>query len=168
MKVTVIFCLVLICSLSQINTAVAETIDCASGDVQCLIAAILQANGDPRKTTIRLAGGTYQLTSIDNETAEDGANGLPSIVSPVTIKAASVNGATIEGVAETLAFRFRLLHVGPTGQLTLDGITLTRGIATSIPSTYGGALLNAGGIVTIVNSWLYATGVLQSSTGKER
>ena len=63
MKVTVTFCLVLICSLSQISTAVAETIDCGSGDVQCLIAAINQANANPNKTTIRLAGGTYLLTS---------------------------------------------------------------------------------------------------------
>ena len=59
--------------------AEAETFDCGAGDIQCLIAAINEANADPHRTTIRLAGGTYALTSVNNDT--DGPNGLPSIVS---------------------------------------------------------------------------------------
>ena len=64
----------------------ARTIDCGPGDGRCLISAIHEANvnGD-RRNTIRLEGGTYTLTEIDNETA--GPNGLPSITSALTIEA---------------------------------------------------------------------------------
>ena len=120
----------------------AETIDCPAGDVQCLIAAISQANADQRETTIRLAAGTYLLTSADNYT--DGANGLPSIVSPVAIEAAGGNATLERSAAEA----FRLLHVGPTGRLTLAGITLRGGDNFD----YGGALLNVGGVVKAINS----------------
>lgn len=139
-------------SLILAPSADAETIHCGAADVQCLIAAINDANADPHKTTIRLAGGTYALTNIDNDT--NGPNGLPSIVSPVTIDGGD-NGTTIErtGAAEF----FRILHVGATGRLTLNGVSLMGGTAVifaggDLLSLSGGALLNVGGVVTIANS----------------
>jgi hypothetical protein len=122
----------------------AATIQCGPGDVQCLIAAINQANVDsPHRTTIRLAGGTYALTNIDNIT--NGPNGLPSIGSPVTIDGRS--GAILTRL--TGAPDFRIFHVGATGRLVLDGITITNGAGAS---SSGGGLANDGGVVTIVNS----------------
>jgi hypothetical protein len=112
-------------------SAGATTIHCGVGDVQCLLAAIGQANADPQhKTTIRLAGGTYALTTIDNDT--NGPNGLPSIVSRVTIDGGK-NGATLTRASN--APGFRLLHVGSTGSLTLRGIHLVDGDASSFDGT---------------------------------
>lgn len=144
MKIAVIALVFSLCSISLAPFAEAETIACESNDTQCLIAAVHQANADPRKTTIRLAGGIYLLTTVDNDT--DGPNGLPTIVSPVTIRSVG-SAATLERPIG--APDFRILHVGPTGQLTLDGLTLSSG---SVAFEDGGALLNAGGIVTVANS----------------
>ena len=132
--------------------AEAETIHCGAGDVQCLIAAINQANADPHKTTIRLAGGTYALTSIDNET--DGPNGSPSIVSPVTIEGGA-DGATL--ARPSGAPSFRILHIGLDGRLTLHRVNVTGGAGFTFSggnplSSSGGALLNVGGTVTAINS----------------
>src|SRR5262245_23786974 len=57
---------------------------CASGDVVCLIASIHSANAHPGSHTIVLEPGTYTLTVIDNIT-DDGPNGLPLIMSRLTI-----------------------------------------------------------------------------------
>lgn len=129
--------------------AEANTIDCGVGDVDCLLAAIGQANADPQhKTTIRLAGGTYALSTIDNDT--DGPNGLPSIVSTVTIKAGS-DGATLTRLGGALGFR--ILHVGASGRLTLQGITITNNAFDFASfNNAGSGLFNDGGVVMVVES----------------
>ena len=134
--------------LALVQSAEANTFDCSAGDVQCLVSAISQANADPKhKTTIRLAGGTYALTDADNDT--NGLNGLPSIVGNVTITAGGA-GATLTRLAGALAFR--ILHVGASGRLTLQRVTITN------PSDFGwlsdpaSGLFNDGGMVTVVDS----------------
>jgi hypothetical protein len=107
-------------SVSAIRSAHAEVIECGSGDVECLIAAIHQANTHHSKTTIRLAGGTYLLTSVDNDT--NGLNGLPSITTRITIDAGGATLARVSG-----APGFRILHVGPSGDLTLNRATVVNG-----------------------------------------
>jgi hypothetical protein len=129
--------------ISFAQPATAETIACEAGDVQCLIAAINQANADPKQTTIRLAAGMYLLANVDNDT--DGPNALPSIVSPVRIEA---EGATLARSAGSPMFR--IYHVGPAGDLRLNGLTVTEGGV--LAPANGGALLNRGGTVTVVNS----------------
>ncbi len=134
------------------SRANAETIQCGAGDVQCLISAINQANVDPHNTTIHLAGGIYALTSLNN--VANGPNGLPTITSPVTVEAGK-DGATLARVEG--APGFRILRVGGSGRLTLEGITLAGGDATTfVPGDLltisGGAILNAGGVVTASNT----------------
>jgi hypothetical protein len=129
--------------------AEATTIECGVGDVHCLLAAISQANADPQhKTTIRLAGGTYALTTIDNDT--NGPNGLPSIVSSVTIDGGK-NGATLTRLPGALGFR--ILHVGASGRLTLQGVTITNNAFDFASfNDLGSGLFNDGGDVTVVES----------------
>jgi hypothetical protein len=143
----IITTLVFSCSVLAIQSANAEIIDCGSGDVQCLIAAIDQANAHPSKTTIRLAGGTYGLTAVNNDT--NGPNALPSITTRITIDA---GGATLERIAGSPA-RLRILHVGPSGDLSLNGATVRGGP----PSSNGGSLFNAGR-ANILNSVLTGDG----------
>jgi hypothetical protein len=110
----------------------------------CLIAAITAANANGQPNTIRLAGGPYTLTAVDNDT--DGPNGLPSITSPLTIRGA--DGGTTILEREQAAAAFRLVHVAASGNLTLDRVTL-RGGAHGEP---GGGLFNNAGVVTLTRS----------------
>src|SRR5215510_11565767 len=122
----------------------AASISCGAGDVQCLISAINQANANPQeKTIIRLTGGSYALTTIDNNT--NGENGLPSIASTVLIDGGSSSATLVRAAG---APNFRILRVSANGRLTLNRITLSNGDSFG----NGGALLNDGGVVTVVNS----------------
>jgi hypothetical protein len=124
----------------------AETFNCGAGDVPCLIAVINEANANGQENTIRLEAGTYTLTDVDNDT--NGPNGLPSITSHLTIKG---TGADTTSVArDASAPTFRLVHVGTSGQLTVDGLTLTGGGGRQ--QVEGAGLFNAGGVVNIIRS----------------
>jgi hypothetical protein len=116
--------------------------------VACLIAAIKQANIQPGpRHEIRLAAGTYTLTKEDNTT--DGLNGLPSITTTLTIRGAGTEATIIER-QEFSEVPFRLIHVSPTGSLTLERLTLQGGA----PDGWGGGLFNDRGTVTIRESAL--------------
>lgn len=94
------------------------------------------------------ANAVYTLTGINNTT--DGDNGLPSIGSVMTING---NNATIKRAGN--APEFRLLHIAPQGNLTVNQLKLTGGKASV--SDYvnydktGGAILNRGKL-TLNNS----------------
>jgi hypothetical protein len=107
-------------ALALPHTVQAKTFYCGAGDVQCLIAAIHEANANGEANTIRLAAGTYTLTAIDNNT--HGSNGLPSITSTLTIRGAGAETTIIE--RQVQSFPFLLVHIEPIGTLTLRGLTL--------------------------------------------
>src|SRR5262249_23468093 len=81
----------------------AKAFNCDTGDVQCLIAAINEANTNGEHNTIHLQAGTYLLTNVDNDT--DGPNGLPSITGDITIRGAGADTTTIERASSAPAFR---------------------------------------------------------------
>jgi hypothetical protein len=162
MRLRPLFVTSALCFLSQVQPAIAETIECGSGDVQCLIAAVSQANADPKKTIIYLVGGTYLLTNIDNVT--NGPNGLPSIVTPIKIESGE-EGATLARAADAPEFRF--FNIGSAGDLTLDGVTLTGGVGRHID---GGAIFNDRGKVTMIDvaltqNFASLTGAVSNSGG---
>jgi hypothetical protein len=70
--------------------------------------------------TIRLTWTQGSLAEINNTT--DGANGLPSITSPLTLARAGANLTTIERSVSSLTFS-RLLHIAAAGNLILHGLT---------------------------------------------
>ncbi len=121
----------------------ATFVPCSSGGAG-LVAAITAAN--VAGGTINLAPGcTYSLTSSNNGSSGPmglpGFNGLPQVTNTITINGF---GATIAANNTT----FRIFQVnGPSGHLTLQGLTLTGGNAAA-----GGAILNAEGSVTLNNS----------------
>jgi hypothetical protein len=136
-------------ALSQPGQAAEFT--CASGDVVCLIKALREANANDEAHTITLEAGTYPLTTVDNNT--DGSNGLPSITNSLTLRGAGADTTVIERVAG--APRFRLVHVAAAGALTLEGLTLRGGLASSGPQLEpGGGLLNDGGVVVLARTTL--------------
>jgi hypothetical protein len=92
---------------------------CAAGDMACLIGAIHAANAKGTANTLTLATGLYTLTAVNNDT--DGANGLPSVTSTLTIQGSGADRTIIERAANAPVFR--LGHVASTGHLTLAGLT---------------------------------------------
>jgi hypothetical protein len=141
----------LIGTLALLQPGQAVEFTCASGDVACLIKAIREANANGEANTITLEAGTYPLTTADNNT--DGSNGLPSITSPLTLQGAGADTTVIERAAD--APTFRLVHVAATGALTLEGLTLRGGLASSGPQLKpGGGLLNDWGVVVLTRTTL--------------
>jgi uncharacterized repeat protein (TIGR01451 family) len=160
-------CLLALTMCVLLTTAVqicpAATLTCAAGDVACLIAAIHIANSTPEPDTIQLAAGTYTLTMVDNTI--DGANGLPSITSALTIQGAGADQTIVE--RNVNAPQFRLVHVATTGSLTLHALTIrggrgfglregggidNRGTLIISSSTISNNGADAGGGITINNS----------------
>jgi hypothetical protein len=155
---------------------------CPAGDVACLKAAITTANANGETNTITLVAGTYTLTTVDNTT--NGANGLPSITSKLTIRGAGVDTTIIERDAS--APRFRLLHVSADSVLQLESLTVRGGSADNgdgggilnfgdVQITYsrvtnnnsadtGGGVSNHGGTVTIAHS-LFADNLADAGGG---
>ena len=112
------------------------------------------AMGDPvGPDTVILSGNTYTLTASDNDLYGD--TGLPVISDTVTIQGA---GATIR--RDGAAADFRILAVNPTGDLTLDGVTITGGRAID-----GGGIFSYEGSVTITNTSTISGNVATNSGG---
>jgi hypothetical protein len=80
----------------------AAVVHCSAGNVSCLIQAITTANGTVGADTVELEAGTYSLTAVDNETG--GANGLPVITRPLTIRGVGAEATVIERVGSARRF----------------------------------------------------------------
>jgi hypothetical protein len=95
------------------------------------------------------AGCTYTLTTAYG----DSTTGLPKVNDITTIQG---NGAIIQRSLAAGTPNFRLFHVGFTGNLTLQHITLRHGKLPEgngvVYGGLGGAILNEAGTVTLINS----------------
>jgi hypothetical protein len=113
----------------------------AGGGAAGLIAAINAANAGGGATINLAAGCTYPLTAANNTNPMLGGNGLPVITSRITL-----NGlrTTIAGNGTS----FRILLVTGSGNLTLQGLTITGG-KTGGP---GGGIFNLEGTLTVNHS----------------
>jgi hypothetical protein len=99
---------------------------------------------------IELAAGTYVLAQVDNNTG--GANGLPSITSPMAINGggATITRSTADGTPD-----LRIFHVASGGSLELTNITLSNGrVYSGNNSTSRGAGIYNAGTLAIINSSL--------------
>src|SRR5262245_32922072 len=141
---TVVAALAVVLGLARLGDA--AIVECASGDVACLISAIIAANANGEINTIRLQAGTYTLTAVDNVTDE--SNGLPLITSSLTIVGAGVANTIIE--RDATGPSFRLFHVGQTGVLKLQSLTARGGsLGEAFLQRGGGGLLNLGSAIII-------------------
>ena len=114
-----------------------------SGTVPCnapnLISAISIANSTPGGGTLVLTTGcVYTLTSANNAT--DGGTGLPVITGKVTIQGA---GATITRSTASGTPAFRVFDVATNGNLNLNSLTLSNGLANN-GQQGGGAIFSHG------------------------
>ena len=114
------------------------TCDFSPTTVAELIADIQTANGNSQADVICLAASsTYTVTS-----AFSGSDALPAISSEIILVG---NGATL--TRDLGAANLRLLVVSSAGDLALNDLTLSNGVA-----DYGGAIRNDGGSLAIVDS----------------
>ena len=80
--------------------------------------------GEGSDTIVLPADQTITLSQVDNTTR--GENGLPAIVSDITIEG---NGSIVQRLAAEDAAAFRIFYVAADGRLTLDNLTLRLGRA---------------------------------------
>jgi|RhiMetdeSRZDD1v2_1073273.scaffolds.fasta_scaffold56912_5 hypothetical protein len=121
---------------APLTTAWGATVPCGPGDTACLVNAITAANTSGQDTTITLATGTYLLQAPASP-----FTGLPVITGTITITGAGAALTTLARDPAPSLGPFRLFEVGPSGTLTLSGLTLTGGGAYPMA---GGAILTAG------------------------
>src|SRR5216683_5491435 len=119
------------------------TVPCSGpgGGPAGLIAAINTANASGGAMINLAAGCTYALTAANNTNPMSGGNGLPVITSRIIL-----NGfhTTIAGNGTS----FRILMVTGSGNLTLQGLTVTGGHTGGL----GGGIFNLEGTLTLDHS----------------
>lgn len=132
---------------------VVTTTSSSVGTEQCSLRdAIRAANTDAPSGGCRAGNGhdtiqlpayaTINLFEVDNNAT--GANGLPSVTTPITIQG---NHSTI--TRGSAAPEFRLFRIGPSGNLTLESLTLSNGHGGTIG---GGAMLVESGTATLIDT----------------
>jgi hypothetical protein len=147
--------------MGQLNHLGAADFRVSRGDVGGLIAAIHSANDEilnPGPDRIILRAGRYTLRTVDN--VSDGPNGLPSIVSDITIIGKGADKTIIE--RDPLSVAFRITHVDSTGTLLLDGVSIRGGFGDFLN---GAGIFNQGGSVTINNSIIADNEVVEGVGG---
>ncbi len=121
----------------------AATVSCSASG---LISAISTANATPGGGSVTLTTGClYTLTNANNAT--DGGTGLPVITGKVTVQG---NGATIARSTATGVPAFRLLDVASSGNLTLNALTLSNGLANN--GVQGGGAIFSHGALSVTAS----------------
>ena len=105
-------------------------------DTAALIAAITAADNSGGGAIDLAPGCTYALTQVNNTDPVAGPNGLPEITSQITINGSQT---TIAGNGT-----FRVLMVTGSGNLTVQGLTITGGTASA-----GGGMANFEGTLTL-------------------
>ncbi|BAP56706.1 hypothetical protein THII_2409 [Thioploca ingrica] len=134
----------LLISQALVAPAQATVIDVNCGNVTDLINAINTANSNSDADEINLnvdnqANCVYPLTAVNNN--RDGANGLPSIYSKLTI-----NGHRSAIRRQEGSERFRILRVASTGNLTLKQLSVENGLngLNGEGIWHGGGIFNRG------------------------
>ncbi len=138
------------------------TADPGTGTGTSLREAIIAANADPNQTTITFdpaLNGTPIVLTIAGTNEDAAADGDLDITSDVTINGNGPSntiidaGADVDDLVGTPGLGERVLHVLGSGNLTLDGVTVTGGHATFILENTGGAIeIAVGGNAVVTGS----------------
>jgi predicted outer membrane repeat protein len=138
-------------SLDLLDTAIGDGLCRTSEGQTCsLRAAIQESNALGGSHTIRLGGGPYRLTLQEpgaNDPDEDAAaTGDLDVTADILVESTSATLRRIQVAFNELIGppADRIFHVLPGGDLTLIGLSLEDGVATSASTSRGGAILNEG------------------------
>ncbi|MGO4759051.1 hypothetical protein AB4212_62335, partial [Streptomyces sp. 2MCAF27] len=134
-----------------------ERPEVACGDVSGLISAINDANSTGLGVIQLTPNCVYTLTGPAVSPGTNGPDGLPVITGNVTLIGANTT------ITRGSATAFRIAEVAPGGTLTLNGITVSNGSATTAGTGInGGGILDAG---TLRLTSSVVTGNLASNVG---
>jgi hypothetical protein len=136
--------------------AASVNVPCAAGG-RALVTAVNTVNAAGGGSINLDSGCTYSLTMRNNGVM--GGNGLPVVVSPITVNG---KGATIAGNGSN--FRIFAIDGSSGGALTLNGVTVTRGkILGAMAAGAGGGIANFSGTLTLNSA--VVTGNYANSAG---
>jgi hypothetical protein len=114
--------------------------------VGCVIAAIAKANLRPEQAhVIELDASTFTFDRPDNGDEVSGFTGTPVIIANLTIRGVGASQTILERALD--APLFRLLHIGPAGRVTLEGLTIQGGAVSPVFFTRGGGVFNEGDLL---------------------
>ncbi|MCL4272133.1 MAG: CSLREA domain-containing protein, partial [Anaerolineales bacterium] len=149
--------------------------DTVTNDSFCTLReAIINANNDAATHPDCPAGfGADTITFADNYTITLIGEQLPTVTSPITVNGNGTTSTRIQANATPNTATYRVLEVGVSGNLTLDGLSIRHGRCVGACATagyHGGGILNYG-TLTVTNSWLstniadnYGGGIYNSGT----
>lgn len=147
-----VIALLLLFEIAPIEAAV---FTCASGDDDCLIAAINAANANGETNTIRLAEGTYLVTAPLSS-----ASTLPPITSTLTLVGGGP-AATIIDAGSQLA---PVVRIEPSGVLLLKGLTVQHGTESGGVGIFNRGAATLENILVTRNGFVGTGGVLNEGT----
>ena len=147
-----------------------DAIDSANGDSATGGCALVMTGTFGDDTIVLPVCNTiHTLFAVNNTT--DGPNGLPTITSNITVEG---NHGIIQRFAVGSTPNFRLFHVATGGTLTLNNLTLRKGVAddgnqSTITSTdFGAAIYNKGTLTlngcTVTDNSSYRTALYNQGT----
>jgi predicted outer membrane repeat protein len=143
-----IFLALLVVSLSLVPAAQSRVFPCTAGDTGCILAAIAHSNLQPaRQDVIELDGSTFTFTRQDNGNDVDGFTATPVILGNLTIRGVDASQTILARDAALDTPLFRLLHIGPSGRVTLEGLTIQGGAVSPVFFNRGGGIFNEGDLL---------------------
>ena len=122
MSILLVAIVVLSFEILSINAA---EFNVSAGNIYALIEAINTANSNGEDDTINLKASVYSIKDIDNDT--DGPNGLPSIISNITINGEGKETTIIKRDGTNTQNRYRIFHIHKTGILKIENLTVSGG-----------------------------------------
>jgi hypothetical protein len=153
--------LALLFLIIAVSPAMARVFPCTAGDAECIKTAMAQSNLQPaREDVIELDASTFVFTRQDNGDDVNGFTATPIILGNLTLRGV--------GASQTILARddaldtplFRLLHIGPSGRVTLEHLTIHGGAVSPVFFNRGGGIFNEGDLliqdaaVTENEAWL--------------
>ena len=153
-----------------LSPAQARVFPCTAGDAECIKTAIARSNLQPaREDVIELDASTFTFTRQDNGDDVNGFTATPVILGNLTIRGVGVSQTTLardDGLDTPL---FRLLHIGPSGRVTIEGLTIRGGAVSPVFFNRGGAVFNQGDLlvqdVALVENEAWIGGGLHNGFG---
>jgi len=131
-----------------LSPAQARVFPCTAGDAECIKTAIARSNLQPaREDVIELDASTFVFDRQDNGDDLNGFTATPVIVGNLTIRGQGVSQTTLARSDALDTPLFRLLHIGPSGRVTLEGLTLRGGAVSPVFFNRGGGVFNQGDLL---------------------
>ena len=139
-----------------VNTNADENLPNQSDGLCSLREAIHNANSDAATFADCAAGsGADTITFAGNYTITLQGSQLPIITGMLTINGNGVDNTIIQAHPEPNVAGHRVFHLGQSGNLTLDQVSVRNGRCNGgciVYGDYGGAILSRGGTLTVSNS----------------